>query len=181
MYVNRKSDRIVVEFGEGEDKVTGFFVPLTVATKAMLSAKVAPFVKYAGKDAESLMSNFMGPDGSLDVGTPEKQAEFAKLMEAKSDIEVFTRETVRETLREIKGLKDNDGNDYQVTLDVDGKPSDDCLDELFSCDELMAGLVRVGQMILHGVPKEGHVLDPATGQPVPGIFVKKSLKAHPRS
>lgn len=181
MYVNRKSDRIIVEFGEGENKVTGFFVPLTVATKAMLSAKVAPFVKYAGKDANSLMSNFMNENGTLNLDTPEKQAEFGKLLEAKSDIEVFTRETVRETLREIKGLKDNDGNEYLVTLDVDGKPSDVCLDELFSCDELMSGLVRVGSMILHGVPKEGHVLDPATGEPVPGIFVKKSLKAMPRS
>ena len=177
MYINRKSDRIVVEFGEGENKVTGFFVPLTVASKAMLSAKVAPFVKYAGKDPDTLMRGFTKEDGSLDLDSPQKQAEFAKLMEAKSDIENFTRETVRETLREIHGLKDNEGNDYAVALDVDGKPSDDSLDELFSCEELMSGLVRVGQMILHAVPKEGQVLDPATGQPVPGIIVKKSLKA----
>jgi len=176
MIINRKSDRIVVEFGVGENVVTAFFVPLTVGTKAALSARVAPFVKFAGKDSASIQAKFFKSDGSLDLDTPEKQQEFQEIMQCKTDIEIFTRETVRETLREIRGLKDNDGQGYQVVLGADGKPTDDSLDEIMSCDELVSGVIRIGQMMLHGVPREGQIMDPVSGEPIPGILVKKSLK-----
>jgi hypothetical protein len=178
MIINRKSDRIVVEFGEGDDIVTAFFVPLTVASKASLSARVAPFVKFAGKNKADLMKAFVKEDGSIvDLDTPEKKAQFEELISAKTDIEVFTREVVRETLREIKGIKDNDGNEYVIELDQQGKPTNDCLDEIMSCEELMSRCVKIGSLLLHGVPREGQILDPETGAPIPGIVVKKSLKA----
>lgn len=176
MIINRKSDRIVVEFSTGESVVTAFFVPLTVGTKAALSARVAPFVKFAGKDAAAIQAQFFKADGTLDIDTEEKQTAFNELLKCQTDIEIFTRETIRETLRDIKGIKDNDGAEYQISLGADGKPTDDCLDELMACDDLVTGIVKIGQMMLHGAPREGQILDPVTGEPIPGILVKKSLK-----
>jgi hypothetical protein len=177
MIINRKSDRIVVEFVIGDETITAHFVPLTVGTKAALSARVAPFVKYAGQDAASVQAQFFKADGTLDIDTPEKQQAFQEIMQCKTDIEVFTRETVKETLREIHGLKDNDGKDYVLNLGSDGKPTDICLDEIMGCEELVSGVTRIGQLMLHGIPREGQVLDPVSGKPIPGIIVKKSLKA----
>jgi hypothetical protein len=93
------------------------------------------------------------------------------------DISNFTRAIVRSTLKDVKGLVDNDGLEYQVVTGIDGCLTDSCLEEIMSCEELFGGVVKIGQMFLQGIPKEGHIIDPATGEPIKGIFVKKSLKA----
>lgn len=177
MIINRKSDRIVVEFGEGEDKVTAFFSPITVSDKTRLTSMVLPFVKFAGATTEDISKSLLGADGQMDLNDPEKKKAFEELMATKSEVEKFTCAVVKATLKEIHGIEDNDGKPYELSFDPSGEVSDSCLEEVMSCSELFTGITRVSSMILHGTPREGQVLDPQTGQPIPGIFVKKSLKA----
>ena len=73
-------------------------------------------------------------------------------------------------IKEIKGIVDGSGNEYQIEL-KDGKLSDECWDDLQNVQETQ-DLITVCLNLINGVPKE--FIDPQTGKKLEGVsFVKK--------
>lgn len=88
----------------------------------------------------------------------------------------FAKGVIKHTLKEIKGMTCLDGSEYKLEI-VDGKVSDECLDDVMNIPELFNKTMTVSSLFLAGIPKEGEVLNPQTGEVIPGIIVKKSIQA----
>jgi hypothetical protein len=79
---------------------------------------------------------------------------------------------IKATLKRVEGIERSDGTPWKLQFDANGKPSDESLDELFSLD-FIDKVIMVGGQFLRGVPQEGHLIDPSSGNPIEGIEVKK--------
>jgi hypothetical protein len=83
----------------------------------------------------------------------------------------FSKSIVRKVVKGCRGLKLTDGNEWVPQFDC-GIMTEDSALELMNT-EICESLILVGAKFMQGVPKEGAVLDPRNGQPMPGIVVKK--------
>jgi len=82
-----------------------------------------------------------------------------------------TKLAVKFGLKSIKGLEDEDGNEYSLEMDSEGV-SDSSLDDIFNIQE-SGDIATVCMELLRGIPKS--FVHPETGKPLKGVsFVKKA-------
>lgn len=87
----------------------------------------------------------------------------------------FARAVIKSTLKEIRGLTCLDGTEYNLQIE-DGKVTDECLDDVMNIPELFTKTMTISSLFLAGIPKEGQVMNPQTGEPIAGVTVKKSIQ-----
>lgn len=76
---------------------------------------------------------------------------------------------LRYSLKDIKGLKDDDGDDYHLEVEND-MVSEECIDDLFNIEQ-GTKLTLIALNLLQGVPQS--FVDPNTGEPIEGVKVLK--------
>jgi len=84
----------------------------------------------------------------------------------------WTKAVISRALKKVEGLELADGSLYILGFDgdvLDNSTMDDLLNLPFS-EKIMA----VGGLFIKGVPQDGQVINPQSGEPMAGIVVKKN-------
>lgn len=86
-----------------------------------------------------------------------------------------TIEAIRYSVKDISGLKDSEGNDYELQYDENGNLSDESLNDLFNIEQSFK-LSAVALNLVNSVPEV--FSDPNTGKPLQGVeFIQSEEKA----
>jgi hypothetical protein len=85
----------------------------------------------------------------------------------------FAYGVVSKTLKNVTGLQTESGSNYQLQFNGDTLASE-CIDDLMNLP-LSEKVCLIAGQFLKGVPSEGQILDPRTGNILDGIIVKKSV------
>ena len=88
------------------------------------------------------------------------------------------RQAVKYAVKAVSGIKDMDGNEYNVAMGEDGLITDDCVDELLNLQE-QPKLIALCSQLIAGVPKE--VIDPMTRTAMKGITVEPAPAKKPKA
>ena len=80
---------------------------------------------------------------------------------------------LKNSVKDIKGLKLPDGSEYQLEFDDAGVLKEECVDDLLNIPESEAlNVIAIG--LVNGMP-QGEFIDPQTKKPMEGVkFVKKA-------
>lgn len=88
-------------------------------------------------------------------------------------------EAIKCAVKSVYGLKDANGEEYQVELDDNKELTEDCVDDLMNL-EIGPQLATVCASLLSGIPKE--FVDPYTGKKLEGVaWVKSGEKTEKKS
>lgn len=80
---------------------------------------------------------------------------------------------LKNSIKDVKGLKLPDGSDYELSFEPNGEVSDNCIDDLLNIPEA-AKLNVIAISLINGMP-QGEFVDAETGKPMEGVsFVKKA-------
>jgi hypothetical protein len=118
-------------------------------------------------------------DGVTFMFRPLSMAEKTELMSSldrdnsPSALLAWTKSVIARSLRDIRGLTNEDGTDYRATFDG-GMLSNESMDDLLNLP-IADKIMLVGGLFIKGVPQDGQLIHPQTGEPIAGIVVKKSL------
>jgi hypothetical protein len=127
-------------------------------------------VEFTCENDEKITAYFSpltGGEKSLIIAQAPSQTDTAAVLG-------FAKAVIRSTLKEIRGITCLDGSSYVLQIQ-DGKVTEECLDEVMNIPELFSKTMTVSSLFLAGIPKDGQVINPANGEPVPGVIVKKSI------
>jgi hypothetical protein len=84
----------------------------------------------------------------------------------------WTKAVVSRSLRDVRGLTNEDGSEYRPTFDGD-RMSTEAMDDLMNLP-ISEKIMLVGGLFIMGVPADGQLIHPQTNRPIDGIIVKKS-------
>ena len=88
-------------------------------------------------------------------------------------------EAIKCAVKSVDGLKDANGEEYQLELDDNKELTEDCVDDLMNL-EIGPQLATVCASLLSGIPKE--FVDPYTGKKLEGVaWVKSGEKTEKKS
>jgi hypothetical protein len=99
------------------------------------------------------------------MGELEKDKSTGALMQ-------WTRAVVCRSLRDVRGLTNEDGSEYRPAFDGD-RLSNEAMDDMMNLP-ISEKIMLVGGLFIKGVPADGQLIHPQTRQPIEGIIVKKS-------
>jgi len=100
--------------------------------------------------------------GPLDIHQKMSVEEAA----ASSGLLKATIQAMKYAIKDIEGLIDKDGNEYELNRDPDGSLTDECLNDLFNIEHSYA-LSSVCLNLLTNIPDE--FMDPNTGEKLDGV------------
>jgi hypothetical protein len=100
----------------------------------------------------------------------EIQASIARYAVSKdtSDLLEGSFKALKYSVKDIKGAKNKDDSDYQITLE-NGIASDDSIEGLLN-SSISNKLTNVAISLLNGIPTE--IINPMTGEPLEGVTIE---------
>ena len=85
-------------------------------------------------------------------------------------------EAMKYAIKDIKGLQDSEGNDYELQREEDGSLAEETLNDLFNLENSYK-LIAISLNLLNNVPDE--FIDVNTGRPLEGVEFIVDKKAKP--
>lgn len=85
-----------------------------------------------------------------------------------------SQKLIKKTLKGVDGIERGDGSKWDLKFE-DGLPTDESIEELYNLP-FIESIIMVASQFLRGVPKEGGIVHPATGEVVEGVSIKKPIR-----
>lgn len=80
---------------------------------------------------------------------------------------------VRTVLKKVEGITNVQGEPWILDIGDDGKVTEECMEDITNLP-VLEKLYTVAGVLVSGVPKEGELTNPRTGEKIEGILIKKN-------